>query len=275
MPREASSPSANADDAHLPPACTGECRDCGRAHALPHGNARAHARALMAELEAHRRLDFPVPEHAADPMLSFDRVFADGKGNMFGVLECRDEGGGTVVLRAFSSLPWGTRDVEGWVPPLLSTEVFDGVVAPGRREIEQMTRALEALDRESAAHAELLSRRKQRSRALLRQMHELYALRNFRGETRRLREAFDRPQGIPGGVGECCAPKLLHHAASHGLWPVGLAEFYWGGQRGARGREQGRFYSPCATRCEPILGFLLCGLEERGIDRSSVERSRR
>ena len=244
--------------------CVGECRDCARLHSLPDGEARSHARDMMREFEEIQRLDYRVSAADADPLLSFARLFRGEKGNMFGVLECRDEAGTTVVLRAFSSMPWGTRDIEGWVPPLLSQETFDEIAAPGRREIEEMTEALGQLDPNGEAHRSLTDRRKQQSRALQQRLQDRYELRNFRGETRRLREAFHLNQGIPGGVGECCAPKLLHYAAMHSLTPVGLAEFYWGGPKGAQGRKQGEFYPPCSSRCEPILGFLLCGLHDEG-----------
>ena len=61
------------------------------------------------------------------------------------------------------------------------------------------------------------------------------------------------PQGPPTGVGECCAPKLLHYAASQGLRPQALAEFWWG--KGPR--KQGHFYAACAERCQPLIGPLL------------------
>lgn len=164
-----------------------------------------------------------------------------------------------------SSLRKGIRAVPGWVPPLLSGEVFYGRVLPGQRAIERMTGELAQRAPGSRARRALEQRRAERSRALLREMQDRYELCNFRGERRGLREAFvaePGQRGIPGGVGECCAPKLLQHAARHGLRPRGIAEFYWGGRRGSRTLEHGRFYPACAQRCRPILGFLLCGLED-------------
>ena len=204
---------------------TGHCRDCGRAHSLPEGNARAHAQELMREFERVGRLDDCVPDHAADPALSFDTLFAGTQGNMFGVLECHDAAGQLRVLRAFSSMPRGIREVPGWVPPILSAQTYYGLVEPSRREIEQRTAELEQLRPGSAAHRAADRERAKRSRSLFDQMQQHYHFHNFRGERRPLREALCHDDPVPGGVGECCAPKLLDYAARNGLRPLGLAEF--------------------------------------------------
>ena len=240
-------------------ACFGECRRCGATHCLPVAGAREHALALMDTLSRARRLDFDVPEAASDPKLSFDHLFPGGHGNMFGVLECENAGGETVVLRAFSSLRRGIREVEGWVPPILSADSFYGIVLPGQQKIEAMTAQLAALEPASADHRELLVQRRRISQALLREMQSLYRFHNFRGELRPLREALWPDRAIPGGVGECCAPKLLDCAARQALRPRGLAEFYWGD---SDTKQAGAFYPSCESRCRPILGFMLCGLEE-------------
>lgn len=241
-------------------ACSGYCRDCAREHHLPLGGARAHALRVMKELEQLQRLDYLAPDHSADPRLSFGELFPGEPGNMFGVLECLDPRGRTVVLRAFSSLRRGIRDVAGWVPAILSAETFYGLVEPTQQAIERLTARLASLDTGSPSYRALAAERRQRSQRLLETMQARYRFHNFRGQTRGLRDAFCGPGGIPGGVGECCAPKLLNHAAREGLRPIGLAEFYWGGSKGSRRLRHGEFYPSCESRCRPILGFLLCGL---------------
>ena len=67
---------------------------------------------------------------------------------------------------------------------------------------------------------------------------------------------------ITGGMGECCAPKLLNHAARNGLKPLSIAEFFWGEGPMLRRRVSGKFYPSCEARCQPLLGFMLCGLDE-------------
>lgn len=94
--------------------------------------------------------------------------------------------------------------------------------------------------------------RKQLSRALQAQMHARSSLP--------LASLF--PNGPPTGVGECCAPKLLHFAVTHGYRPVGLAEFWHGPPPPGGGRVAGHFYAACAERCQPLLAPMLAALQE-------------
>jgi len=246
--------------------CFGHCRDCDTTHRLAVGNARAHALEMMREFEDIQRLDYLARDEESDPRLSFAQLLPGDRGHMFGVLECRNDRGDTVVLRAFSSLRGGVRDIDGWVPPILSADSFYGSVQPGLDKIYEMTRELEHAATRPSEARELVERRKRSSQDLWRSMEALYRFQNFRGESRSLRDAFAlRPpenRKIPAGIGECCAPKLLNHAALEGLTPIGLAEFYWGGTNKSGDRTPGDFYPCCETRCQPILGFMLCGLED-------------
>ena len=245
-------------------ACRGFCRDCGRDHALPEAGAREHALEVMAEFQSSGRLDYRASEQNSNPRLTFENLFPRGRGHMFGVLECRDRSGEVVFLRAFSSLHDGIREVEGWVPPLLSAEDFFGFVLPTQQVIREMTAELEGLVQGSTAYTALLDERKKISRDLLETMQEFYRFHNFRGESRSLGQALCQPLKVPGVVGECCAPKLLNHAAREGLRPVSIAEFYWGGASASGQLISGEFYPSCESRCQPILGFMLCGLDDAG-----------
>ncbi|MEO0409809.1 MAG: RluA family pseudouridine synthase [Cyanobacteria bacterium P01_A01_bin.135] len=109
------------------------------------------------------------------------------------------------------------------------------------------------------------TRRRQLSRQLQAQMHAVYRLTNFAGERRTLAEIAPH-QTMPTGTGECCAPKLLHHAATRGLRPLAMAEFWWGRPSADGSRRPGQFYGACAERCQPIMGFLLSGLPAVGTD---------
>ncbi len=101
--------------------------------------------------------------------------------------------------------------------------------------------------------------RKHRSRTLQDRMYGAYRIANFSGRAQPL-EAFFSEGRLPTGTGDCCAPKLLHLAATHRLRPVGLAEFWWGPSLPNGSRVSGEFYGACAERCQPIMGFLLSGL---------------
>ncbi|MDJ0734197.1 MAG: pseudouridine synthase [Nostocaceae cyanobacterium] len=105
---------------------------------------------------------------------------------------------------------------------------------------------------------ELKQQRKELSRQLQGQMHAAYSLMNFGGRSQTLQELM--PQGLPTGTGDCCAPKLLHYAATHGLKPLGMAEFWWGSRNGDK--VPGEFYGACRERCQPLMGFLLSGLSQ-------------
>ncbi|MEH1922875.1 RluA family pseudouridine synthase [Nostoc sp.] len=134
--------------------------------------------------------------------------------------------------------------------------------------------------------SELKQQRKALSRQLQAQMQASYSLTNFSGRSQSLQELM--PGGSPTGTGDCCAPKLLHYAATHNLKPLAMAEFWWGAssmksaefrvlsaELKDRSQEaeyepspsmvnqdkiQGEFYGACAERCQPLMGFLLSGL---------------
>lgn len=97
------------------------------------------------------------------------------------------------------------------------------------------------------------------SQELMQKLHAIYRLANFRGQTSTLFAAYINDGGIPTGTGDCCAPKLLHQAATMNLTPVSIAEFYWGKVNRSQSRHHGRFYPSCREKCWPILGHLLCG----------------
>lgn len=220
------------------------------------------AREVLREFDEIRRLDYRAAESEADARLSLANVMRPGHGNMFGVMECEDGDGRTVVLRAFSSLREGIRDIDGWVLPILSPDVYDGTILPAQREIKRMTEEMEALSAESPARLALGKARKGVSQSLWDQMCASYRFKNFRGEERSLDTAVVPGTPITGGMGECCAPKLVNHAARNGLKPLSIAEFFWGEGPMLRSRVSGEFYPSCEARCQPLLGFMLCGLDE-------------
>ncbi|MFN5474425.1 MAG: pseudouridine synthase [Pseudanabaena sp.] len=104
----------------------------------------------------------------------------------------------------------------------------------------------------------LKQQRRELSRTLQTQMHNAYVLTNFTGETRSLREIITEG-AMPTGIGDCCAPKLLHYAATHDLKPLAMAEFWWGHPSPDGYKIQGEFYGACTERCQPLMGFLLSG----------------
>ncbi|MDF1814216.1 MAG: hypothetical protein P1V20_18570 [Verrucomicrobiales bacterium] len=242
--------------------CEGYCRRCRKVHSLRYGRSVEFARDMMAAFRREQRLDYDVPADRSDSALSFEILLPGSRGHMFGVMECLDRAGKTVILRAYSSLGTGVREVSGWVPYIPDNEVFNKMVLPQQNIIKQMTVKRNALDADDPLRSHLENERRMISRELMPKIHDLYEFRNFRGETRALREVFQKDGGIPGGVGDCCAPKLLNFAAVHDLKPVSVAEFYWGGANKSGRKQPGQFFPACEEKCQPILGFMLCGLED-------------
>ena len=230
------------------PSASGFCAACGTAHSLSVGNSRKYALELMQQLEAQKCID-----DGADPKFSTDVLWSESRGHMFGVLECADDSGNIVALKAFSGQYNGEWLVDGWVPPILDVAEFHRLSDPVDREIKMLDRLIE-----EQRNPDLIQRRKALSQELMKQIHALYFLTNFRGETKPMTEVFRG--GIPTGAGDCCAPKLLNYAALNGLKLLGLSEFYWGRENRSGTRKHGEFYPACAEKCQPILGFMLCGL---------------
>lgn len=239
--------------------CRGFCKVCSYDHYLHQGTSLHHAFNLMQALTEQQRIDFETPKASADPDCSTAWLFGEARGKMFGVLECRDKDGNTIVLKAYSGQYKTKWLVQGWMPPLFDPAEFDRINIPAEREIKTLTRLIEESHAENKK--ELIDERRELSRKLMQDIHSIYRLHNFKGETASLQEACILPQGLPTGIGDCCAPKLLNFAAQHDLTPIGISEFYWGRQNKSKTRKLGSFYPSCREKCEPILGFLLCGLK--------------
>ena len=173
-------------------------------------------------------------------------------GKMFGVLMHEDG-----YLAAFSAKLDGSYFHEGFVPPVY------------------------AMTEEPVGHS------KEESRRLQRLLFANYNFLNGRGESKNLLEIFKEEKPIvpadewfdkskiinhksqilpPSGAGECCAPKLLQYALTHGLKPLQLAEFWVGAPSKTEIRQEGAFYAPCSGRCVPILRHMTIGLDDLEIE---------
>lgn len=119
-------------------------------------------------------------------------------------------------------------------------------LVPKGKRLERRLRALERL-------------RRIVSRAMMKRLHDTYAVPNARGERRPLRALFASGEP-PSGAADCAGPKLLAHAFMHGLRPLALAEFWWGVAPLSGGRASGAFYAACRDKCGPLLPYMLEGL---------------
>ncbi len=110
--------------------------------------------------------------------------------------------------------------------------------------------------------AGLKSLRSQMSDELQEWIFRQYIIHNSLGEEASIFDIFSS-QGLvpPGGTGECAAPKLLEYAFRNGLKPIAMGEFWYGKSPETAVRTQGHFYPSCTSKCGPLLGFMLKGLD--------------
>ena len=176
------------------------------------------------------------------------------RGKMFGFLLCRSTEGEEQVLRAYSGQICGRSDWPGYVPAIFDYLQPDGYFKREEAEIVRL-------------HQEGRPTR-ERSIALQRWLFSQTMLCNARGEQRSVLDVFaqwakenhSKQTMPPSGTGECCAPKLLHHANRHGLAPLKLVEFWYGASPKGEIRHHGMRYEPCQAKCMTILDYLDPGL---------------
>ncbi|MBB1386540.1 RNA pseudouridine synthase [Pseudoalteromonas sp. SG45-5] len=111
--------------------------------------------------------------------------------------------------------------------------------------------------------AHLKKRRKTLSKNLQKKLFSQYQFLNANNEVRDLNTIFSiLPERIPpAGSGECAAPKLLQYAYKHHLKPIAMAEFWWGAAPKSAIRQHKNYYPSCYSKCQPILGHMLKGLD--------------
>ncbi|WP_025001816.1 RluA family pseudouridine synthase [Prevotella dentasini] len=158
------------------------------------------------------------------------------------------------------------------------------------RQIRDAEEAVEAVEAEITA---LKLLRKRKSDSLQRWLFAQFVLLNARGEQKSLLDIFrgyylrnsparqraaavsalrpeifasQSPDSLlpPSGAGECCEPKLLQYAFSHGFRPVSMAMFWWGRPPKTEIRQHGQFYPACNGKCKPILEWMLQGVDWAG-----------
>ena len=109
---------------------------------------------------------------------------------------------------------------------------------------------------------ELKSLRASMSDDLQKWIFENALVHNVLGEVCSIWELF-QSQGLtpPGGTGDCAAPKLLEYAYRNGLHPLAMGEFWYGKSPETAVRTHGHFYPSCTSKCGPLLGYMMKGLE--------------
>ena len=113
--------------------------------------------------------------------------------------------------------------------------------------------------------------RRQRSAALQEWLFGQFRVLNAYGQEKCLLDIF-REHGSPmppAGAGECAAPKLLQYAYLNGYRPLSMAEFWVGKTPTGEVRRDGCFYGSCKSKCEPILSYMLQGLD---VEENALEK---
>jgi hypothetical protein len=224
------------------------------------GEAYLHCRKLIHHFQQNETIAL-TPSATTDHLLSTEYLFGKARGKMFGVLDCRRADGSQIFIHAFSGQYNGLWNIPGWAPPLFDIAEFRATNDCTEKKIKALGRELQQEKPHSEKWLNIKRTRKKMSRELMRELHGIYRLHNFQGDCSSLFRAYSRNNGIPTGCGDCCAPKLLNYAATHELTPVGIAEFYWGLDNKSGTRRHGYCYPSCLDKCQPILGYMLCGLK--------------
>ena len=240
--------------------CQGFCKSCQKVHSLGSEESSEQAQLLMSKLREHKRVDFDSAN--AEVTFSTDYLYGPAKGQMFAVMTCLNADGEIVTLKAFSGQYNGQWIIPGWVPPIIDRNKYNDIMIPGDKTIKGYGAKMKSLTKGSCDYLSLKKERKECSKNLMKQIHGLYRLYNFKGQSSSLEKAFIYEKGIPTGTADCCAPKLLNFAAKMKYRPLSISEFYWGKTNASGSKLEGEFYDSCEEKCQPILGFLLCGLDD-------------
>ena len=183
------------------------------------------------------------------------------QGKMFGVLLVRTPEGEIGFLAAFSGNLAGSNHHSYFVPPVYDLLNPEGYFKQEEARISELNSVLLGCSQEYAVKYK--EERKNRSIALQEWIFRQFRLRNALGEEEDILSIFKRTahRNPPAGTGECAAPKLLQYAYLHGFQPLAMAEFWWGNSPKGEIRRHGHYYPSCRHKCEPILGFMLQGLD--------------
>ena len=132
-----------------------------------------------------------------------------------------------------------------------------------RRWTESIGTIASEIERTDSKTCSLKEERKQLSEALQQWLFGQYVVLNAKGERKSIKEIFEKERGTlpPAATGDCAAPKLLQYSFCNGLKPLAMAEFWWGDSPTGEIRHHGTFYPACHSKCEPILDFMLRGLD--------------
>lgn len=132
-----------------------------------------------------------------------------------------------------------------------------------RSENLKLEKAQQTFDEFLKKINDLKKLRKSKSAKLQDEIFKAFIFYNAQGKTKDVKMVFNDfgVEDPPAGAGECAAPKLFQYAFKNNLTPIALAEFWWGTSPISEIREHAKFYPACKRKCEPILKFMLKGVD--------------
>jgi tRNA pseudouridine32 synthase/23S rRNA pseudouridine746 synthase len=188
-------------------------------------------------------------------------------GKMFGVLIVQRADGDVGFLSAFSGKIADGYQPPNFVPSIFQVPLTGGFLNDGMAKLGEFNQQLQALEDTENPSQEEIERikilRKNHSNSLQDKIHDQYHFLNVRGESKSLKEIFDKRgyKNPPGGAGDCAMPKLLQYAFTHHLRPIMMAEFWWGLSPKSEHWKHKHYYPCCLEKCEPILEHMLEGMK--------------
>ena len=233
---------------------TFECALCGVKQPLPESaEAFAEAKRLFNTIIEQQTIAIFGQGRQS---MSLEALSKPGKGKMVGVLHYRNkerEG----FLYGFSGQFDDDFKLFGFVPALIDYEVMGAHKRATERMLDQLGEAIEAT-KSADTRKDLKHKRKRLSQALMQDIFVLYRPMTGLGFKLRIEKAWGAKSGIPAATGDCCAPKLLQEANRLGYQVLGVAEIFVGSARQQSDQVHGHFATPCAAKCQPLLGAMLC-----------------
>lgn len=247
---------------------------------FPTEKAHVHCMRIISQIENNELRLVQVSAPSAE---------RDGHGIMIGVLVCYDSDGKEVILKAVSGnslLPQeNSQERELWVPPIVDATAITDALAPNDKKIHELTDELKLATTDDERRR-ISAERASLTTESLSKVHALYKFHTISGRVLSLKDICGGKLP-PTGTGDCCAPKLLDYAFSHGLHPVSMDEIFYGKPQSqitspkttvlqkpatlqksatsptvsfANLRQSGKSYAPCDERCGIVLPAML-GLE--------------
>lgn len=190
-------------------------------------------------------------EYIHNYILSHPETELKKQGKMFGVLVVQCTDGRYGYLRAFSAKLDGKYIHNGFVPPIyVPSSIPCGNSSEESKRLQLLLFSNFYITNSIGQRINLIDIFKCEKKIL--SVEEWYSHNNHK---------FDNYSLPPTGTGECCAPKLLQYAINNQLKPLALAEFWVGAAPINELRKEGYFYTPCSSKCVPLLRYLLQGIE--------------